>query len=147
LEASRVDELRRRLVAWAGERLSPADLIPRLTIHAPLGLREISPQILDGLLRLAPFGPANPKPVFRAGPVALMGEPRTVKERHLKLLFRQDGRTLPAIAWRAAERSEYLAANRGALEVAYSIDAGEYQGVPTTELTVADVRVATEACV
>ena len=89
--------------------------------------------------------PANPKPVFRAGPVALMGAPRTVKDRHLKLLFRQDGRTLPAIAWRAAERGEYLTANRGALELAYSIEAGEYQGVATTELTVADVRVPTGA--
>ena len=147
LEADRVDELRRRLVALAGDWLSPADLIPRLTIHSPLGLREISPQVVEGLSQLAPFGQANPKPVFRAGPVALMGEPRTVKERHLKLLFRQDGRTLPAIAWRAAERSEYLAANRGALELAYSIEAGEYQGVPTMELTVADVRVPAEACV
>jgi single-stranded-DNA-specific exonuclease len=145
LEAERLDELRRRLVTWANERLGPEDLIPRLRIHAPLGLREISSEVLDGLARLAPFGAANPKPVFRAGPVALMGAPRTVKDRHLKLLFRQDGRTLPAIAWRAAERGEYLTANRGALELAYSIEAGEYQGVATTELTVADVRVPTGA--
>ncbi len=147
LEAQRVGELRRRLAAWAAERLSPDDLIPRLAIHAPLALREISPEVLDGLTRLGPFGPANPKPVFRAGPVALMGTPRTIKERHLKLLFRQDGRTLPAMAWRAADRGAYLTANRDALELAYSVEAGEYQGVPTVELTVADVRVPAGVCV
>jgi single-stranded-DNA-specific exonuclease len=146
LEAARVGELRRRLSAWANDRLTPDDLIPRLTIHAPMGLREISPDVLDGLTKLGPFGAANPKPVFRAGPVALMGTPRTIKERHLKLLFKQDGRLLPAIAWRAADRSEYLAANRDGLELAYSVEAGEYQGVPTTELTVADVRVPPGAC-
>jgi single-stranded-DNA-specific exonuclease len=146
LEAARVGELRRRLSAWANERLSPDDLVPRLTIHSPLSLRDISAEVLDGLERLGPFGPANPKPVFRAAPVELMGAPRTVKERHLKLLFRQDGRTMPAIAWRAAERSEYLAANRDGLELAYSLEAREYQGMQTTELTVADVRVPAGAC-
>jgi single-stranded-DNA-specific exonuclease len=147
LEAGRISELRRRLSAWANERLGPEDLIPRLTIHSPLALREISPAVLEGLARLSPFGAANPKPVFRAGPLALMGTPRTVKDRHLKLMFRQDGRTLPAIAWRAAERGEYLSANRDVLELAYSVEAGEYQGVRTTELTVADVRVPAGACV
>jgi single-stranded-DNA-specific exonuclease len=147
LEAGRIGELRRRLTAWANERLSPDDLIPRLTIHSRLGLREISPEVLDGLTRLGPFGAANPKPVFRAGPVALMGNPRTIKDRHLKLMFKQDGRTLSAMAWRSVERSEYLSANREVLELAYSVEAGEYQGVRTTELTVADVRVPAGACV
>jgi single-stranded-DNA-specific exonuclease len=146
LEAGRIGELRRRLSAWANERLSPEDLVPRLTIHSPLALREISSEVLEGLERLGPFGPANPKPVFRAAPVALMGAPRTVKERHLKLLFRQDGRTLPAIAWRAADRSEYLSANRDGLELAYSLEAREYQGMQTTELTVADVRIPAGVC-
>ena len=146
LEAARVGELRRRLSAWADERLSPEDLIPRLTIHSPLPLREISTAVLESLERLGPFGPANPKPVFRAAPVALMGKPRTVKERHLKLLFRQDGRTLPAIHWRAADRSDYLNANRDGLELAYSLDAREYQGMQTTELTVADVRMPAGVC-
>ncbi len=141
LEAARVGELRRRLSAWANERLSPEDLIPRLTIHSALALREISTAVLEGLERLGPFGPANPKPVFRAAPVALMATPRTVKDRHLKLLFRQDGRTMPGIAWRAADRSDYLAANREGLELAYSLEAREYQGMQTTELTVADVRM------
>jgi single-stranded-DNA-specific exonuclease len=102
--------------------------------------------VLDGLARLGPFGAANPKPIFRAGPVALMGSPRTIKERHLKLLFKQDGRTLSAIAWRAADRGDYWSANREGLELAYSVEAGEFQGVQTTELTVADLRVPAGAC-
>jgi single-stranded-DNA-specific exonuclease len=146
LEAGRIGELRRRLSLWANDRLSPDDLIPRLTIHCPMGLREISPAVLDGLARLGPFGAANPKPIFRAGPVALMGSPRTIKERHLKLLFKQDGRTLSAIAWRAADRGDYWSANREGLELAYSVEAGEFQGVQTTELTVADLRVPAGAC-
>jgi single-stranded-DNA-specific exonuclease len=140
LEAARLPELRHRLSAWANERLSPDDLMPRLRIDAPLGLREISGEVIEGLRQLGPFGAANPKPVFRAGPVELMEAPRVLKERHLQLLVRQQGRAFRAIAWRAADREAYLSENRQSLELAYCLDQGEYRGERTTELTVADVR-------
>jgi single-stranded-DNA-specific exonuclease len=140
LESARIGELRRRLSSWANERLRPEDLVPRLRIDSPLGLREISGEVIEGLARLGPFGAANPKPIFRASPVELMEAPRLLKERHLKLLFRQNGRAFRAIAWRAADRGEYLSANRFGLELAYSLDRNEYRGETMTELTVADVR-------
>jgi hypothetical protein len=43
------------------------------------------------------------------------------------------------------EREEYLTANRFGLELAYSLERGEFRGERTTELTVADVRVPLEA--
>ena len=141
LEASRIPELRRRLTDYADGRLQPGDLIPRLRIDAPLGLREISMDVLEGLSRLGPFGAGNPKPVFRAGPIDLVSAPKRLKERHLSLLVRQDGRSFRAIAWRAADREPYLLANPTGLELAYSLEQGEYRGERTTELTVADVRV------
>ena len=79
--------------------------------------------------------------MFRASPVELMEPPRRVKERHLALLLRQDGRAFRAIAWRAADRQEYLTTNRFGLELAYSLDRGEFRGEAVTELTVADVRM------
>jgi single-stranded-DNA-specific exonuclease len=140
MESGRIGELRRRLGALANERLSPEDLVPRLRIDAPLGLREISGDVIEGLTRLGPFGAANPKPVFRASPVELIQPARRLKERHLSLLLRQQGRSFRAIAWRAVEREEFLNANRFGFELAYSLDQGEFQGEKTTELTVADVR-------
>ena len=140
LEEARIPELRRRLTAFANDRLSPDDLVPRLRIDARLGLREISMEVLQGLTNLGPFGAGNPKPVFRAGPIDLVNPPRRLKERHLSLLVRQDGRSFRAVAWRAADREPYLTANPSGLELAYSLDQGEYRGEKTTELTVADVR-------
>ena len=141
LEAARLGELRRRLSAIANARLAPSDLVPRLRIDSPLGLREISGEVIEGLARLGPFGSANPQPVFRASPVDLMDAPRRLKERHLALMFKQDGRAFRAIAWRAVEREAYLSTNRFGLELAYSLDQGDYRGERVTELTVADVRV------
>ena len=140
IETPRIPELRRRLAAIANERLGPEDLVPRLQIDAPLGLREISGEVIEGLVRLGPFGAANPKPVFRAASVELIQPPRRLKERHLSLMLRQQGRSFRAIAWRAVEREEFLNANRFGFELAYSLEQGEFQGEKTTELTVADVR-------
>jgi single-stranded-DNA-specific exonuclease len=145
IEAGRIDELRRRLSAYANERLGPDDLVPRLRIDAPLGLGDISGDVVQALGRLGPFGAANPKPVFRASPVDLAAAPRRLKERHLSLVFRQGNRSFRAIAWRAAaEREDYLTTNRFGLELAYSLDASEYRGERVTELTVADVRMPLE---
>jgi len=145
MEAARVGELRRRLAAIANERLSPEDLVPRLRIDAPLGLREISGEVIGGLNRMGPFGEANPKPVFRAAPVELMEPPRRIKDRHLSLLVRQHGRAFRAVAWRAVDREQYLTSNRSGLELAYSLDQSEFRGERRTELTVADLRLPAEA--
>jgi single-stranded-DNA-specific exonuclease len=144
LEESRIPELRQRLTRWADDVLSPEDLVPRLRIDAPLGLREIDADVLDGLTRLGPFGAGNPKPIFRAGPIDLVNPPRRMKDRHLSLLVRQDGRSFRAVAWRAIDRESYLIANPTGLELAYSLERGEYRGETTTELTVADVRTPVE---
>lgn len=147
LEAARIDELRQRLCLWANERLTPADLTPRLRIDAPLGLREITTQVLDGLARLGPFGPANPKPLFRVSPVALVRPARKLKERHLELVVKQDGRSYVAKYWRAADREAFFAANERAIELAYSLEQNEFRGSTFTELHVVDARMPAGVCV
>src|SRR5690606_11705788 len=144
IEATRIGELRTRLSRHANECLGPADLVPRLRIDAGLGLREISGAVVRDLARLGPFGAANPKPVFRASPVDLIAAPPKLKNRHLALMVKQAGRAFRAMACRAADRESYLAANRSGLELAYSLSESEYRGERTTELTVADIRVASE---
>lgn len=140
LDAARVDELRVRLAAHALDRLEPDDLMPRLRIDAPLRLTGITPHLVDGLDLLAPFGAANPKPVFDADAVEVVGDPRRIKERHLKLRVRQDGRIFSAMAWRSSERAAFIDEHRRALRLAYSLDRQTWQGETTIELTVADMQ-------
>ena len=144
LDAARIGELRTRLTHWANARLGPEDLVPRLRVDAPLGLREISSEVIEGLNRIGPYGAANPKPVFRASPVDLIEPPRRLKDRHLALRVKQNGRAFRAMAWRGVDREEYLTANRYGLELAYSLELSEYRGEKVVELTVADVRVPEE---
>ncbi len=140
MEAARVPEFRRRINAWADDVLEPDQLRPRLRIDAPLHLKAITPDLMRGLDAMGPFGMGNPRPVFNATPVEIVDGPRSLKERHLKMTFSQDGRRFRAIAWRAAERADFLEKNRGGVDLAFSLERNEFQGETYLELSVADFR-------
>jgi len=140
MEASRVSELRRAINDVADETLGPEDLMPRLRIDGDLSFRAITGPVAEGIVSLAPFGAGNPRPVFAARGVAIIDGPRKLKERHLKMALKQEGRIFRAIAWRAAERHDYLEAHKAALDVAFSLEQNQYNGETFVELTLADIR-------
>lgn len=135
--ASRLKELRRRLAAYADERIDPRDLVPRLTVDAPLPLGDVRADLLRGLASLEPFGRGNPRPVFHAEPVEVAAGPRTMGERHLRMTLRQGRAAFPAVAWRAAERAAVFERRR-ALNVAFSLGEDSYKGNDFLQLIVAD---------
>jgi single-stranded-DNA-specific exonuclease len=142
IERARLPALREHLTAYADERIEPVDLVPRLRIDASLSLRGITPDLIEALGALEPFGVGNPRPVFAASPVDIVDGPRLLKERHLKLAVRQDGRTFRAIAWRAADRFAALEARRDRLALAFSLERDDYAGDSFVQLAVADLRPA-----
>jgi hypothetical protein len=56
------------------------------------------------------------------------------------MALKQDGRIFRAVAWRAAERHDYLTDHRGSLDVAFSLEQNQYNGETYTELSIADFR-------
>ena len=137
VEAARLRELRRRLAAYANENLDPQDLVPRLTVDAPLPLGEVRADLLRGLASLEPFGRGNLRPVFHAAPVEVTEGPRTMSKRHLRMTLRQGRAAFPAVAWRAAERSAVFEQHR-VLNVAFSLGEHSYKGNHFLQLIVAD---------
>ncbi len=140
METARLPEFRARINAHADQVLEPDQLRPRLRIDGPLSLRSITPSLMRDLDTMGPFGMANPRPVFHASGVEIVDGPRTLKERHLKMTFSQDGRRFRAIAWRAAERADFLNQNRAAVNLAFSLEKNEFQGETYLELSVADFK-------
>jgi single-stranded-DNA-specific exonuclease len=140
LEAGRIRELRLAVNDVADETLGPDDLMPRLRIDGGLAFREITGGVAAGILALAPFGAGNPRPVFSARGVEIIDGPRKLKERHLKMSLKQEGRIFRAVAWRAAERHDFLAEHKAGLDVAFSLEQNHYNGNTYVELTLADLK-------
>jgi single-stranded-DNA-specific exonuclease len=140
VEAARIRELRARVNDYADERLEPDDLRPRLWIDGPLTFRSINDQVVSELTTLAPFGAGNPCPVFRTSRVEIIDGPRRVKERHLTMAFKQDGRVMRGIAWRALEREGFVTEHRAAIDLAFSLEQDTYNGERYLQLSIADFK-------
>ena len=140
MEAGRIRELRSRVNDFADERLQPDDLRPRLWIDGALTFKSISAQVASELSALAPFGAGNACPVFRTSRVEIIDGPRRIRDRHLKMAFKQDGRVMRGIAWRALERETFVAEHRAAIDLAFSLEQDTWNGERYLQLSVADFR-------
>ena len=145
MAASSVAEFRRQITDHADDCLGPDDLKPRLRIDSCLGFRDITSGFASEMTLLAPFGIGNPRPMFEANGVQVVDGPRRVKERHLKMALKQNGRIFRAIAWRAVEREQFITDNRTSLDLAFSLDHNKYQGNDYLELSVSDFRTLSRA--
>lgn len=142
LDAANIPAFRRAINDYAADALSPDDLRPNLSFDGPLDFDVLTPRVVNDLMAMAPFGLANPKPVFSASGIDVVDGPRRLKERHLKMSLRQRGRTFRAIAWNSVEKEPVLAGGAGTLEVAYALEQNEFNGNTYTELRLSDVRRA-----
>jgi single-stranded-DNA-specific exonuclease len=89
MRAENVAELRRRLNEYAGARLCAGELQPVLEYDGELTLEQVTPRFWEQLRTLQPFGMGNPEPVFMARGVSLLGEPKVMREKHMKLKLRR----------------------------------------------------------
>src|ERR1017187_9215952 len=125
LEAARIEEFRVRFNACAAARLRPEDLEPTLDIDAIVDLGEITDAVTEELFALAPFGHGNPPPLFAALDVEVTAPPVVMKEKHLRITVRRDGRTLVLKAWNFAQRAaEFSPGAR--IDIAFAIEEDAY---------------------
>jgi single-stranded-DNA-specific exonuclease len=145
LAAESVPEFRRRLNAYAATRLTPADFQPQLAIDATVSLRELTtgPAIQE-LLAMAPFGFGNPAPMLAILGAQVAGPPAVMKEKHLRVHLRQDGRSLFPKAWNFAGRAADFAVN-SPIDAAFSVEEdlyGQDRGFTNWAAVLRDVRPA-----
>jgi single-stranded-DNA-specific exonuclease len=120
---------------------------PTLVLDAETPLSTLTPGLLRDLDRLEPYGAANRKPMFLAGDLEVVGEPRRVgtPDRHLSFRVRQNGTVLKAIAFGMADRIEELMSATGKCCLAFTPKINEWQGRRSVDLVVTDFQAGAEA--
>jgi single-stranded-DNA-specific exonuclease len=137
VERDRIPDLASRFNEIASRELSLDDLAGHVRVDLELPVQEAS-ESLETLLRyFEPFGVGNPSPLFLSRGVRLAGAMRTIGRDGLKLFLDAGRRTLPAIGWGMADRSEDLAAAQ-AIDVVYRLERDEYQGVTSLQARLVD---------
>ena len=144
LDPARVAEFRLRFNAYGQAHLQPKDFQPRLELDAVLQLNEIDEASVNDLFTLAPFGHGNPPPLFAALNVEIAAPPTVMKEKHLRLTAKQNGRFLKLKAWNFADRAPEI--QQGVrVDIAFALEEDSYsaaRGYPNWCAVLRDVRPA-----
>jgi len=140
LATERVEAFRDDLVAVANAALGVEDLTPVLDLEADLDLDELTPNLVEQIDRLAPFGRANPRPALRVRAAQLANPPRTVGSggKHLTLMVRQGRATVRGIAFNRGEFARRLWQGQ-TLDLAVRPKLNRFNGRTSVELEVVDL--------
>ena len=112
----------------------PERIMPTIEFDGDLLLEEVDDNLIQELDRLAPFGMGNPGPVFCLRDSSVMGL-QVLGEKHLKFSIRQDGYSLPCIAFGMAERQDELS---GQVDFLVTPGINLWKGRRTIQLRVRD---------
>jgi single-stranded-DNA-specific exonuclease len=135
-----VVELRRRLNVYASRGAREADGVPSLEYDLELPADALGLELCTELEALEPFGAGWPKPVFVTRDLRVVGEPRVLKERHLKFGVLASGRIHDCIWWGGAERDAATPRPGASIELAYSVEANCWNGNTRLQLVVEDLK-------
>ncbi len=128
--------------AEALRQLGPNEIIPELRVDALAAFSQINADLLNALDMLEPIGQGNPAPVFCSlGVEPVPQSLKLLKDRHAKLLLRQDEAVFPAIGFGMAERF-HVGDCRGPLDIAFTPQFNQWRGDTSIQLVLKDIRRA-----
>jgi len=113
-------------------------LTPRLHLDVEVELHDLDLALLEAQDLIEPFGASNPQPVLYTRALSPHGEPKAMKEKHLKIEFAAGRRRFPAVFFNA--RLDDLP--RPPWDVAYTLEWNTWQGRTEAQMRVVDVRRA-----
>ena len=112
--------------------------LPDIIIDAVLPFQSISVDFIKDFLRLAPFGPGNPKLLFSSLGVNVLHDTTIGKnQNHRKLTVKDSAGSLQDILW---WNSIDINLPDGPLDIVYSLDLSYYRNQSQTQITLKDFR-------
>lgn len=141
LSMTHLDDFRRRINDYAAAILTPDHFVPELAHDGTIDPSELSLSLLREWDRLAPFGQANPAPLFASEEMLICEARRMGKDMsHLKLRVRADAMDpTDCVAWGRGDFTE-SARPGDKLSAVYSPQINEWNGRSSLQLMLKDLR-------
>lgn len=143
IKIEKLEAFRKAFDKVVSERITEEQLIPEVIVDLELNLSDMTPKFHRIMKQMAPFGPTNMKPVFVSHGLKAAGEPRVLKEKHLKLdISDASGEVVfPAIGFGFAEKFyEGIYAGK-TFSMAYSLEENTFRGNTTQQLFIRDIKL------
>jgi single-stranded-DNA-specific exonuclease len=142
LHPDRIPEFRRAISRTVEAATSQLDRTPSLDIDSYLALREISPDLLNRLGKLAPFGPGNPSLTFATRRLALKSHRQIGRSGdHVRLTVEDEGGMVQDVVW---WRADLDSLPPGRFDLAYALRVNAFQDRRGVQLEFVDARAVEE---
>ena len=143
---SDVKEFRKRFQAYVEEHIEPEQREAILDIDAVIDFKDITKKLHSDLKRFAPFGPANPKPIFCTLDVYDFGTSKVVgrEQEHIKLelVDSKSNNVMNGIAFGQSASARYIKSKRS-FDIAYTIEDNVFKR-GSVQLQIEDIRPTEE---
>src|SRR5450432_2349055 len=139
LEPENIERFSRKFEEVVSETIDPRFLIPGIQIDAIARFSDLDFQIFRIIEQMEPFGPENCKPVFGSFGVVESGHSRLLKEKHIRLIVKQDDLIFSGIAFNMSDKWPLLQRDQP-LDIAYTLDVNEWNGQKSLQLKILDIR-------
>ena len=150
MPAENLEEMERRIQAFAEIQLAGRVAEHTLRIHGELPLERITPVLAGWLKKLDPLGHGNPEPVLLARHLRLAGPVRVMKDVHIRLEVTATSvrmEPMKAVGWKLAAQAAAMGLEAGSvIDLAYRVRVNEHwqtgraDGLERVELEIAGMR-------
>jgi len=141
IRTEHIEELRQHLNQLAHQWMSPEDLLPRIDIDVLIEPADITPELVDEIEKMEPFGHGNHEPVFLSRGLTILEKRRVGSDgSHWKLTVR--GEALPptgCIAFGLGDYDDRFAVG-DEVDLVYVPQWNEFNGRREIQLQVFDIR-------
>ncbi len=136
-----IDAFAGDLEALAMEKITQAELAPRLGVDCVIDTRKIDFKLIEDIDRLAPFGCGNARPKFLLHNLKLdnfryVGN----KGNHLKASFSKNNRIFDAIGFNMDMYDSFLK-RKQIMDVVFNLEKNVFRNVESIQLNLKDIRI------
>lgn len=136
LKVDKIDVFKKKFTEIVRAELARRDYIPIVEVDAEISLEMLTYGVLQEIENLAPFGPANPEPVFSSLDIDYYST-MTVGNGHLKLKIKESGQFFDAIGFNMASRYCFKDEK---IRLAFVPQIHAYNGERSIQLNLRDIK-------
>lgn len=137
-----LEEFKARLEAYVAAHVTPEQQHPIVQVEAEIALEEITPQFVQVMKCLEPFGPGNPRPVFLTRNLINNSGTRAVgrEGQHLRLDVTDRTAAITGIAYWQADKALHLQNGRSA-DICYELEENTFNHKTIVQMKPVEIRL------
>ena len=141
IDLKNIEAFKQKFELVVANTITEEQLTPKIHIDLEVQFSDLDMKFYNIITQMAPFGPGNMTPVFRAKGVIDTGGSKIVGEtqEHLRLTLKQGSTQMVGIAFGMADKLDIVKSGKP-FEICFTLEINEWQGKQSLQLMVRGIK-------